>query len=48
MPQWSMHLSPDDSGLQAAPDDKPLLTLTIFPLKSNKMSKMGVKNPHLE
>lgn len=43
MPQWSVRLSPDDSELQAAPNDKPFLTLPIFPLKFSKMSKTGVK-----
>lgn len=43
MPWWSGHLSPDDSGLQAAPHIKLFLILPIFPLKSNQMSKTGVK-----
>jgi len=34
--------------LQTASEEKLCLMLLIFPLKSNKMSKMGLKNPHLE
>lgn len=34
--------------LQAVPVDKLCLTQLIFPLKPNKMSKMGFRNPQLE